>query len=149
MHKNYTMRKKHFPDRQAHQHRHRPPPQHHPGGGFDPVDGPRPDRRARPAQRTVGAGRPVCPAVQHLIQLAGLGIFFYSDSDCKRIKNKYKARRMCLVLVLPLRTDPPQLDDENQRGWVCKEFRNLKDFGILRCLGEKVRFIYRLNYQVG
>jgi ABC-type transport system involved in cytochrome bd biosynthesis fused ATPase/permease subunit len=25
------MRKKHFPDRQAHQYRHRPPPEHHPG----------------------------------------------------------------------------------------------------------------------
>ena len=34
-------------DGRAHQHRHCPPPQHHPGGRSDPGDGPRADRRAR------------------------------------------------------------------------------------------------------
>ena len=34
-------------DGAAHQHRHRPPPEHHPGGRPDPGDGPRKDRGER------------------------------------------------------------------------------------------------------
>ncbi len=52
----------------AHQHRHRPPPEHDFGGGHDPGDGPRPDRRARHARRFAGAERVVHPALRNAVQ---------------------------------------------------------------------------------
>ena len=55
-------------DGRAHQHRHRPPPEHHPGRRPDPGDGPRADRRARHAPRAAGPGRAVCPPLRDPVQ---------------------------------------------------------------------------------
>ena len=52
----------------AHQHCHRPPPEHHPESRLDPGDGPRPDRRAGHSPAAARPGRAVRRAIPHSVR---------------------------------------------------------------------------------